>query len=284
MRIETDAGAFYVGDGAHDWGRPVENLDFDRLAGAPEMRVLFLGAMTHYGAEAEPITLIVGLPIEALTGEDASTTKREVRSFLRGTHSWIADGETHSVTVEDVLITSQPVGAMFDYLLTDSGAMTPDRRAAFKSEIGIVGIGMNTVDLLVVRNGAPVQRFTGGDTHGVRRLLELVSVRELYSRGELDALLRAGALDIAGMLPVWQSEVLGFLEKQWGKSFRRFSRVVIVGGGAILLRNPLLQRFKSKAFIPNDPIIATARGLYKYTLMRARRSRKHGEARTASQS
>ena len=43
LRIEADAGAFYVGDGAHRWGRPVENLDFDRLGGAPEMLALLLG-------------------------------------------------------------------------------------------------------------------------------------------------------------------------------------------------------------------------------------------------
>jgi hypothetical protein len=162
--------------------------------------------------------------------------------------------------------------------------MTPGKRAASKSEIGILGIGMNTVELLVVRNGAPVQRFTAGETFGLRRLLELVRHRELYSVAEMDAHLRAGSLDIGAVLPVWQSEVLGFIERQWGKSFKRYDRIVIVGGGAILLRNPLPQRFQSKAFIPDDPIIATARGLYKYTLMRARGSRKHGEAQTASQS
>ena len=38
LRVSTSAGEFYVGEGAHDWGRPVENLDFDRLNGSPEMR------------------------------------------------------------------------------------------------------------------------------------------------------------------------------------------------------------------------------------------------------
>jgi hypothetical protein len=284
LRIETEAGAFYIGDGAHDWGRPMENLDFDRLGGAPEMLALFLGAMTRCAVGSTPVNVIVGLPIATLMGEDAGTTKRNVRSFLRGAHSWGADGVAHSLGVEEVLITSQPVGAMFDYLLTDEGAMTLAKRTAFRSEIGILGIGMNTVDLLVVRNGAPVQRFTAGETLGVRRLLDLVRHRELYSVAELDAQLRASSLDVGAVLPVWQSEVLGFVERQWGRSFRQFDRVVTVGGGAVLLRKQLLQRFKSKAFIPDDPIITTARGLYKYTLMGARRSRKRGEARTASQS
>lgn len=284
MRITTEAGEFYIGEGAHDWGRPVENLDFDRPRGAPEMLALFLGVMTQYGLAPEPATLMVGLPIATLMGDEASATKRKVRGFLRGKHSWVVDGVEQSLTVRDVLDTAQPVGAMFDYLLTDSGTMTPDKRAAFKSEIGILGIGMNTVELLVVRNGTPLQRFTAGETLGVRRLLELVGLREAYSLTELDVQLRAGSLDVKAVLPVWQSEVLGFVERQWGRKFRRFKRVAIVGGGAVLLRDSLLQRFRGKAFIPGDPIIATARGLYKYTLMRARRGSKRGKAGTASES
>lgn len=88
--------------------------------------------------------------------------------------------------------------------------------------------------------------------------------------------MRNGSLDILTALPIWQSELLGFLEKHWGNSFRRFSCVVIVGSGARLLREPLMLRFKEKAFLSDDPIIATARGLYKYMLMQARRKAEHG--------
>jgi len=276
LKVETSAGILYVGDGAHDWGRPVENLDFDRLNGSPEMLALFLGAMSRYEVAAEPVTLIVGLPIATLMGEGAQHTQEAVVAFLRGTHTWRADGVEHNMTISQVRITSQPVGAMFDYLLTDEGEMPLDRRVAFKGEIGILGIGFNTLDLLVVRGGSPVQRFTAGETLGVRRLLELINHDGLYSLAELDAQLRNGSLDVQTALPIWQSELLGFLEKRWGGSFRRFSRVVIVGGGAKLLREPLLLRFKERAFIPDDPIIATARGLYKYTLMQARRRAEHG--------
>jgi hypothetical protein len=240
------------------------------------MLALFLGAMSRYGVPTEPITLMVGLPIATLMGENAQHTQEAVVAFLRGAHDWRADGVDQRVTISQVRITSQPVGAMFDYLLTDAGEMPVDRGVAFKGEIGILGIGFNTLDLLVVRGGSPVQRFTAGETLGIRRLLELTNHDGLYSLAELDARLRGDSLDIQTALPIWQSELRGFLEKRWGSGFRRFNRVVIVGGGAKLLRDPLLLRFKEKAFIPDDPIIATARGLYKYTLMQARRKEEHG--------
>jgi hypothetical protein len=39
-----------------------------------------------------------------------------------------------------------------------------------------------------------------------------------------------------------------------------------VGGGTILLKNSLPYRFNGKAYIPDDPILSVARGLYKLTI------------------
>ena len=273
LRVETDAGIFYVGANAHDWGRPVENLDLERLTGSPEMLALFFGAMTRYGVPGDPANLIVGLPISSLIGEDAEPTQKAVRRALSGAHRWRANGLDRTLTVSKVRITSQPVGAMFDYLLSDEGAMPLPRRVAFKGEIGVLGIGMNTVELLVVRHGSPVQRFTGGEKLGVRRLLDLLNHQGTYSLAELDAQLRGGSLNISDALPIWKSEVLGFIEREWDTSFRRFAAIVGVGGGTTYLREPLLRRFRGRIFVPDDPIISTVRGLYKYTLMRDRRKR-----------
>lgn len=95
----------------------------------------------------------------------------------------------------------------------------------------------------------------------------------LCSLGELDSRLRSGALDLSNTVPVWQSELFGFLEKSWGSRLRRFDTVVIAGGGVMILREALLARFRGKAHIPRDPIISAATGMYKYMLMRERRDR-----------
>ena len=45
----------------------------------------------------------------------------------------------------------QPSGAMFDWLLTEAGETLPDRKKLFQpKEIAIMGLGLNTVDLLVI--------------------------------------------------------------------------------------------------------------------------------------
>src|SRR6185503_8048472 len=54
MQIRSSSGSFYVGAGAHDYGVPVENLDFDRLTGTAEIRALLHAALTQYVRDYHP--------------------------------------------------------------------------------------------------------------------------------------------------------------------------------------------------------------------------------------
>lgn len=278
LEVRTLNGSFYVGDGAHDWGRPVENMDYDRLTGAPEMIALFYAGFTRYmqehGEIRTPVSIVAGLPLETMTGGEAAGNGDAVRKWMRpagGEHTWTADGKVYRLCVEEARCTSQPVGAFFDYLLTIDGRPMAARKQATTAEVGIVSVGFNTTELLVVRNRQPVQRFTAGNRSGVRRLLELVNRDGLYSLGELDTMLRAGALDVSAALPVWAREVGGQIERHWGTAHKRFSSVIVVGGGALLLGPALTDRFNGKAIVPDDPVGATARGLYKMGQAKARK-------------
>lgn len=266
-RIDINGYRFYVGEGSHRCGRPIENLDDSRfIAGAPELRAMVYAALPM---TTEPQHVIVGLPQSALTGEQAGETVSSIKRWMQGSHEWKRDEIGHVATVQRVTVTSQAAGALFDYLLDEEAHFIPARRAQFKDEIGIVSIGMNTVEFLVVQNGETINRFTGSITAGVRRLLDLVDPRGLYSRGELDALLRAGRLDVRDATPIWASEIAGHVERIWGKAFKRFAAVCVVGGGALLLRNEMLGLFNGKSYLPDDPVISVARGLYKLALMKA---------------
>jgi len=277
LRIRTDNGSFFVGAGAHEWGRPLsEDLDNDRFTGSPELRAVLAAGFTCYAQAyeplADPLIVYLGLPLEALS-EEAGAVADGVRRWLVGTQAWQADGRSLSVTVEAIKITSQAAGALFDYLLDDAGAFIPARKVHFDKEIGVISVGMNTVELLVTRSGAPQDRFTAGRTAGVRRLLDLVNPGGLYSLGELDTQLRAGKLDTSAALPVWEREVISFIERRWGNAYKRFAAVIVVGGGALLLRHSLVARFNAKAHVPDDPVLSTARGLYKLAAMNAAKRR-----------
>jgi hypothetical protein len=270
LAIHNEQGSFYVGAGSHSYGRPVENLDVDRFNGTPEMKALLHGSLTRYqqryGNFGVPLSVVVGLPNEVLTGDLAEQNVENVKRWLRGAHTWTADDQAYSQEIADVKVASQVTGGLFDYLLDATGRSIPERQGAFKGEVGVITIGFGTVELMVVQNREIVQRFTSGATSGVRRLLEIVNGQRLYSLGELDLQLRAGQLDIREALPIWEREVTGVIEKQWGTAWKRFAVVLIMGGGAVLLKDTLPYRFNGRAYMPDEPVQAIARGLYRLSL------------------
>lgn len=259
---------FFVGYGAHDYGSPMENMSLDRFNKiTPELMVIIYGAFTRLiqqvGEINSPTCIICGLPVETLSGDNTRATVENLKKWLKADHVWKGDDKEYHLSVEEVKITSQPAGAFFDFMLDMEGNVIPERTGTISKEIGIISIGMNTLELLVLREKNIVQRFTSGSITGVRRLLELVNDQRLYSLGELDNLLRSNRLDVTQILPLWEREIIGEIEKCWGKSWHRFSGVILVGGGAVLLKNTLPYFFNGKAIIPDDPVMAIARGLWK---------------------
>lgn len=268
-RVNTETGAFYVGLNAHEWGRPIENLDPDRFNGSPELTALVYSALSwsiSCHGKQERASVIVGLPLNILTGEEAAANAAEVKRWLAGRHVWTDSKGYYDLTITGVKLTSQPVGALMDYLLDENGNYIGDNKRKARGEIGIISLGMNTVELLVVSNLQIVQRFTTGKASGVRRLLELCNPGDLYSRGEIDAKLRAGELNYKSALPIWSAEVSDVINKHWGESWKRFSAVIVTGGGALLLKSQLERKFLGFATFAHDPVISTARGLYKFAL------------------
>lgn len=264
LLVTTGDGEFYVGAKAHNYGHPIENLDFERLFGSPEMRALVYGTLTRFqeafGAFDAPLSLMVGLPLQTM-GEEMKEARIGLRKWLAGPHEWKADGTDYRVTVERVRWTSQPVGALFDFVLTDDLQIPNGRGNALTEEVGVVSVGFNTVELMVIENQIATEKFTRGEKLGVRRLLEMLNPQGRFSLGELDVKLRTGNLKFREKLPIWAREVNGVIEGVWDKALERFAAVLVVGGGAVLLGDHL--NLRGKKVTLDNPVLAIAHGLEK---------------------
>ena len=155
LRIATKAGTFWFGERTPDRGRVVENLDHDRFTGSPELQALTYAGLTRYRQQcnrlAVDLNVTIGLPLETLTGPESETASLAagVRRWLVGGHTWTADGMPCEVAITEAKISSQPAGALFDFLLDETGGFIPARKLLFGKEIGVVSVGMSTVELLV---------------------------------------------------------------------------------------------------------------------------------------
>jgi hypothetical protein len=265
--LRFSGGSFFVGAGAHDYGVPVENLDFERLTGTSEIRALLYAALAQYqdmfGPYDAPLSLMVGLPFQMMSGDRAPEFQASVKKWMGGSHEWTADGVSYQVDVARVNLVPQALGALFDYAYSHKGKIIPDRSWALTKETGVLSIGFNTIELLVARERADVGRFTGGVQMGVRRLLEDLNPDRLWTLGELDMMLRNGDLDLKRALPNWADRITGAIESRWGRTFQRFEKVLVVGGGAKLLEEYLTARFQGKAVVLDDPVMSISHGLYK---------------------
>ena len=273
--VQTNAGEFWVGPGAHRWGRPLEGLDHSRFRGSPGMAALLYAALEQHviehGAEFERIEkAYVGIPQEAVS---IPGLIEDVKAWLIGAHTWrVDDGPERTLELRDVQVTSQPAAAFFDYLLDEDGNYHQDRKRNYSEEVGIISIGMSTIEMLAVQNGKPIPRFTHAENAGVRRLLQLLDPRGHYSRGELDERLRGAGFDKDELIyarNIWGGEVIGLIEEYWEggrQTWERFGVIINVGGGVHQLRHPLARKFAGKVHIPDDPVMAIARGLWKMAL------------------
>lgn len=270
--ILNGAGRMLVGEGAHDAGTPIERLDYERLTGSPEIKALVYNVLSsQHTDENTPISLIVGLPLGLATDGDQGEGKRRVdavKDWLKGAHVWKADGVEHVAVVDRVGCVGQAHGAYFDWLLDLHGRR--QNKPGRDEEIGVISIGFNTVELVVLKDNKAVERFVDGEQIGVRRYLELVNEkrRRLFSLGELDIRLRNGSLHDDAELGKWVAQVHGRIESQWGKAAQRFDRIIAVGGGAIVLRDALADLFGNRLVDVDDPVMSIARGLYKFGVMR----------------
>lgn len=273
--VRLNGHQYFLGSGAHRWGDPVENLDNSRFVlGSPDLKALVLGSLIDAPRNIDE--LWVGLP-QNVVGKEAT---ENMRQWLQDTHSFwynrdIREAEQYAtVTVKKINCASQATGALFDFVLDEKGQFVGSRQRYLTDEICILSIGMNTLELFVLNNRRPEPRFTTSEPVGIRRLLSLTDPRGLYSRGELDDMLREGTLNYESMIPAWNSEITGVIEDRLGSARNRFGMTVAIGGGVLLLKQQLTTLFKGKIHIPDNPITAVARGLYKYGLLKESRRKK----------
>ncbi|MDW8029250.1 MAG: ParM/StbA family protein [Armatimonadota bacterium] len=256
-----DRGDFYVGPGARSWGRVVENLDFSRLA-SPEAEALLYAALAELVPDGTEVRLVLGLPVPLLRDEAVARPALEaLRARLVGEHHFELDGQRRRVRIAAIRAAAQPVGAWADWALDKEGRWAnPAGKSAL---VGIMDIGFNTLDLFGIQGGRLEPRLVGGDRVGVRRMLELAAPDRSYH--EADELLRSGKLRAENARSVWLSELLGAAERVWNAA--RLDLILLVGGGALILRDmqdAFRRAFRTEVLIPEDPVLANARGLWKW--------------------
>lgn len=284
-RVTFGGVTYLVGEGVARYAEPVQRMDFHRLSDGPELLALFYATMARAldGRVGAVVRAMVGLPVEVMADKALGRgTLRGLRGWMVGPHEFEVNGESVRFAVEDVRAMAQPAGAFFAWGLNDAGKWVRPT-GDLKAPVAICDIGFNTLDLFAVQGGDVVGRFTGGDTAGMRRAVELLmqSVGGRYgvdlSLHEADALLRQrrprlytcdGEMDVLPLvrqaLGTAAAGIVSFVERRWGKG-RQFAHLLFAGGGAEAMRVMLLRQYPHGVVLPNA-VGANAMGLACYAV------------------
>ena len=283
-RVVFDGVGYLVGDGVERYAAPMRGMDFLRLRGGPEVKVLFYDCVYHaLGPGEHEAAMIVGLPVEVMIDEkQADATLRALNEWLAADHVFRVNDEDVRLTITDVKTIAQPIGAFFAWGMDNAGAWTRGSDA-LSASIGVLDIGFNTLDLFAVEGAEIAARYTDGDTLGMRRAAEYIiqAVDDAYDKSisiyKANELIRAaapalhtprGQVDLRALvdqaLNRAASGILTFVQQpdKWGDG-RQFDYLLFTGGGAEALREPLQDQFPHGHVLP-QAVAANAIGMARY--------------------
>lgn len=286
VEVGFDGVEFLVGPNVDRFTRPVTQMDFERFGESLELRAtVYAGLFSMLNGGSHRVALAVALPVEVVQDKsEAQRVERAMRGWLVGDHRFVVGDQDVEVEVVQVRAKiPQPVATWFDWGMDYEGQWVRGRDA-LKAPALVVDVGFNTLDVLVVEDGAISQRFSGGDTLGMRRaaerLMDVVDHRygvglELYEANGLVEDFAAGGpvwvyvqgeavdvrRDVGQAVRALGNDVLYYLERNVGRAGASY-KVLLTGGGAVVLSKRLLARFEG-GMLMTDPVMANARGLAK---------------------
>jgi len=262
--IRLGGQEFAIGPGTWHWGSLLSGRDYSALASL-ERRALAFGTLATLlqPGNYEMDQIVIGLPVPLLKDElQAKAVLEELKAY-KDAHQFTFNGQGYNLVIQRLKVLAQPVGAYSDWLLDDGLHL---RKGGRQAEVGVLDLGMNTLDLYVIQDGRVEPRFVGGDKVGVRSLLELLTANG-HDPEELDADLRAGRLRVPpAQMKSWLGKVLNAVDRTW-PNLTRFDAVIPAGGGALVLGDLLRLALIAKGAAvcwPTDPVAANVKGLWKW--------------------
>lgn len=263
--VEVAGRSYWVGDTALVQGRDemVAGLDDKWVTGAKHEALLraALKRVAAAGVEIAGQTVVVGLPSR---GFAESRMKYQARAME------IAPPNTK------VKVVPQSMGPYYAMLFDDEGNEQP---GIASESVAIIEVGQFTTDLAHVAATVPIKSALDS-TDGMRVAAEnlIRSVRREHDialdMAEATAALATGRVknfgqevDVAQLVQLAVQPVAERIADKvlqvFGATLRTVDRVIVAGGGAPLLRAPLLARLPS-AQIAEDARFCVARGFLRF--------------------
>jgi hypothetical protein len=273
--IEYNKNRYFVGSAAYTQASPRVTMSSKRFTGQEGMALMLSALIVLANNQLETINLIAGLPVNEYSG-----LKDNYLNILIGQHNAQLikpsgeNGEYYAFHVEQAKILPQPVGTIFDKVLSFSGELNDKHLAG--GRIAVLDIGKHTVDLAL----------TDALTFVDRSSVSFNDIGLFDAFKDLSIALKANGYDIpadslepyvTGKRPLKglndlkeqafasQAEKIASRVLNTWPDLWSFNKIYITGGGAIGLGEYIATALDSaKVEVCEDPTFTNAKGFYKF--------------------
>jgi len=242
--------------------------------------VLIHHALRAAGFGGKSVKIATGLPVNAFFLGNTELNKTLIAAKQKNLGREVTCGSRPVAKVVSNTVVAEAIAAYFDSMLDMDGKPT-DLFDEFKtSTVGVIDIGGRTTDCAVILPEADSidMARTGSADIGVLNMYDAIHAR-IRAQEDLDLplnkiekivktkKLRAGGEEI-DMTEIVDDETNKLAEKILSAIYpkigngRDLEYILIVGGGAYVLKNHLKKAFKH-AIVPEQPEFANARGMLK---------------------
>lgn len=275
---DAQGAALFVGELASKQGRPGairSPRDRDRVSDPITGQLADAAfAMLLPGEQEARVRLVTGLPVAYY--RDAFQLSQQ----LLGAHEILLEGRRLYVEVEDVLVVPQPFGALLSLILDERGMLVTNTLELVEGRVGVLDVGTQTTDLILVENLEYIEARSGSLELGVSTAIEMIrkvlldDYRVSYEPHEIEQALRRGYVVIEGRkqaLNGLASERLDPIARAVEAQARTLwnistlTAIVLAGGGSLALKPWLEPLFRQARYVPNAAM-ANAAGFLRYGL------------------
>jgi plasmid segregation protein ParM len=276
--LQYENNRYYIGSAAARQGIAQNTIDKERAVGI-EGKLLSLAALGILAEEeTEHINLVAGLPVSHYAG-----LKNRYYSAMKQTHRFsllklTGEIERHLIiNVVNLKIIPQPLGTLFNMLLSETGGI--ERAELAGENVGIIDIGYHTADLARADSLEFIDRKSASYPLGLfGAYCELSdSINQEFgieaAPESLEEVMRTGLINIAGgnvnvehlitqALEAAAGQIVSKVKSLWPDRWQ-LNRIIVTGGGGATLYNHLLANIDEQAELAETAIYANVKGYFK---------------------
>lgn len=258
------------------------DIRFDGYPKSDMNLVVVQNALVNTGFSGREVIIATGLPVQNHYTADGHINSELVEEKIKNLQRPINPAGQPMAKIVKSYVTTEAIATFIDAIMTMDGKKSDLYERLTGETVAVLDIGGKTTDFAVLYQGGKIvdKKRLGSLTLGILELKDEISnyLRQHYKLSSIgikhvESLLNTGSFRYGGKEYDLSQELNEMKEKFVRRIFDSLDRklgdlgdvdaILCAGGGAALLRDQLMAKYKGQAVVVENPEFANARGMLK---------------------